>query len=69
MEFWVSKQGGKKNQFISKFLENIQDEVFGFFKAQILTPFSGLAPSKLKIWVFEIFEKGQILRPFLGLAP
>ena len=25
--------------------------------------------SKMKILVFEIFEKGQILRPFLGLAP
>ena len=25
--------------------------------------------SKMKIMVFEIFEKGQILRPFLGLAP
>ena len=25
--------------------------------------------SKMKILVFEVFEKGQILRPFLGLAP
>ena len=25
--------------------------------------------SKMKILVFEIFEKGQILRPFSGLAP
>ena len=25
--------------------------------------------SKMKILVFEIFEKGQILRPFLDLAP
>ena len=24
---------------------------------------------KMKILVFEIFEKGQILRPFSGLAP
>ena len=50
---WISKQDKKGVWSLSlkEFLENIQNEGFGFDiyeKGQILMPFLGLAPSKLK---------------------
>ena len=56
--------------FLKEFLENIQKEDFGlkiFEKAQILRPFSSLAPSKLKKKIKKKLWVGYVYTVYRGI--